>query len=68
MSTDICACIIWCIVICMFIEFTLYTKAFVLDIKTVFTQMDRLAWAKGPEKVMLMRCKEALDLHERVNR
>lgn len=38
-----------------------------LDIKNLFDQLDRLSEFKNMELLMLQRCKEALDLHGRLN-
>lgn len=46
----------------------MYVKTFILDIKSVFDRVDQLAKSKKSELSMLEFCKDAFDLHERVNR
>lgn len=62
------ACLPCWLIACMFIETDIYTKTFVRDIKRIFDRVNRLAWAKYPEHVMLTYCKEAIILHEQVYR
>lgn len=68
MLAEISACTIFFMAISIFIKLALYTNAFMLDIKNVFTQVDRLNYAKAPELAMIQHCKEVIDLHERVYR
>lgn len=45
-----------------------YADACLLDIKTLFSQVDRHSKHHHCGQAMLARCKEAADLHERLNR
>lgn len=44
-----------------------YTEACLLDIKSQFDQMDLLSKKKHPKILMLALCKEAVELHGRLN-
>lgn len=46
----------------------MYTASFLLDIETTFAQMDRLPKAENREQSMLEDCKDAVILHDRINR
>lgn len=46
----------------------MYAKTITLDIKSLFDHMDYLAKSKIPEFRMLECLKEAVDLHEWVNK
>lgn len=52
----------------MFIEFVLYTEAFVEDIKSVFGQMDHLSSHSENDGCVVDRCREIVDLLKRMNR
>lgn len=52
----------------IFIEFALYTKAFIFDIRSMFERLDQLAKNKKKSVSMHECCKEAVDLHEKVLR
>lgn len=64
--TEMCGCAISYIVVCLFIEFSLYTKTCLIDIKTMFVQVSDLLDCGSPELSMLKCCKEAVDLHEQI--
>lgn len=62
-----CTMDVFCTTITLLVGFIIYTEACLLDIKTLFDQLDRLSKFKNVELLMLQRCKEALDLHGRLN-
>lgn len=55
-------------IISMFIELTMYTASFLQDITTIINQADRLSNDKISEQLMFDHWKNAVILHERVNR
>lgn len=55
-------------VVFLFIEFSMYTEAFILDVKSLLVKIDGLAGGKKIEMRMIAYCKESVFLHERVNR
>lgn len=68
MLAETCACTFMFMTVSIFIIFASHTSAFMLDIKNMFIQVDQLVWVKNSEMLMLQRCNEAVDLHERVYR
>lgn len=59
---------IYRVAIGLFIEFSIYTKTFILDIESLFSQMDLLTMSKTRELVLLEYCKEAVDFHDQIYR
>lgn len=60
------SCLIHYLVICLFIEISAYTKAFIRDIKAIFGHLDQLVLTKRTEWMMVERCRNAIELHGRV--
>lgn len=59
----------------LLIGFLIYLEAFFLDIRTIFAQLDRLSLFErrtskrgNLDLQMLQRCRDAVDLHQKVNR
>lgn len=63
---SVSASLIYYAMICSFIETVVYAKTFVMDIRSMFAQLDELAKSRSPELPMLNSCKEAVNLHARV--
>lgn len=57
-----------CVVICLFLSSMLYVKGCLLDIKSILLAINRLSKHENSESLMVGCCKDAVDLHERVNR
>lgn len=66
--TNVFTAVTYFALICLFVELTIYTKTFTLDIKSFFTHVDLLVQCNKPQLSMINYCKEAVDLHERVHR
>lgn len=62
--------LIFCTVLSLFAGVIMYASAVLTDIKSIFTQIDRMveSEAKSTEAVVMQFCKEAIDLHARVYR
>lgn len=58
--------LMYSVAICLFIEISMYSETFNLDIKSLFSQMDLLTKSDRPELAMLKYCKEAVDFHKRI--
>lgn len=56
------------LVICLFLSSMIYVKACLLDVESIFLQVNRLSKCENSESLMIESCKEAADLHERINR
>lgn len=63
-----CAMITFYSLISIFIELKMYTASLLLDIVTTFVQMHRLSKVENREQSMLEDCKDAVILHDRINR
>lgn len=68
MFAVICALTVIGMVVFLFIEFSMYTEACILDVKSIFVKIDGLAGGKKSELQMIAYCKESVLLHERINR
>lgn len=55
-------------VTCVLVATMIYVEAYLLDIKSIFLEVDRLSKHKNMELEMFKCCKEAIDLHDRVLR
>lgn len=64
----ICATIALCTTISILIELTMHTSSILCDVKSTFNQIDRLTEDKNYEKLSIEICKEAVILHDRINR
>lgn len=63
-----CSGSVVCIMICLLMGSMVYVKACLVDIKSIFVaHIDPLSKRKDSELLLVEFCKEAIDLHERVN-
>lgn len=58
----------FCTVGALFLVSMTYAEACLLDIKSIYLQVNRLSGSKKSESRMIECCKDAVDLHERVIR
>lgn len=63
-----CMMYVICTLTCLFIGSMIYVEGCLLDIKSIFLQVDDLSKRKNAKIVMQEYCKDAANLHERVNR
>lgn len=68
MLAVICTLAVIGMVVFLFIEFSTYTEACILDINSLLVRIDGLAGGKKSELQMIAYYKESVFLHERVNR
>lgn len=59
---------VFCIVFCLLIGVMIFEKACLLDIMSIFAQIDQLTKCENSETLQLQYIKGAVVLHERVNR
>lgn len=64
LTFDLC---IFSAMITLLVGLLIYTEACLLDIESLFDQVDRLSKHKNTGQSMVERCKQAVDLHGRLN-
>lgn len=64
----VCIVSLICTMTGLFLGSMIYVKACFLDIKSIYLQVNRLSKCKKSEWCLVESCKDATDIHDRVNR